>query len=115
MKIRQGVGLISIQRRTIDTRNRGIGLGDLAWVFTKITGLAILSNRWHKWRGTFCGCQARRKKWNQVRLMSPIAFAWERNLCWSPEKIKLSKPGQAVHAPIMPEELFGEEHLEEVI
>ncbi len=101
-QIRQGMNKQSKALRTINTRNRGIGLGDLFSLVTTFTGVGYAWKKWHIYRGTMCGCQARRRRLNQVRFMSPIAFAWEKDLCPGCKDYELAKPGDEVHPPIKP-------------
>jgi len=50
-----------------------IGLGDAFAAFTWVTGIGYIWKRWHAWRGTGCGCAARRHRWNMIRMRLPIA------------------------------------------
>ena len=51
----------------------GIGIGDIVYFFTYVTGVAWLVGRLA--RGKSCGCQGRRSRWNVYRLMWPIQVA----------------------------------------
>lgn len=42
------------------------GLGDLVFYITKYTGIQWIVHKFHKATGFECGCQRRRKKWNQA-------------------------------------------------
>jgi hypothetical protein len=43
-------------------------LGDLVYYITKYTGIKWLVNKYHKIRGTECGCDDRRKSWNEIKI-----------------------------------------------
>lgn len=58
---------------TVGFKARSIGLGDVFAAFTWVTGISYVWKRWHAWRGTGCGCAARRHRWNLIRIRLPIA------------------------------------------
>jgi hypothetical protein len=43
-------------------------LGDLIYYITKYTGIKWIVKKYHKIRGTECGCDERRKKWNEIKI-----------------------------------------------
>ncbi len=49
-------------------------LGDLVYYITKYTGIKWLVNKYHKIRGTECGCDDRRKSWNEIKIKR-----WQKN------------------------------------
>ena len=43
-------------------------LGDLIYYITKYTGIKYLVDSWHKYYGTKCNCDDRRKKLNRLKI-----------------------------------------------
>lgn len=113
MQVRQGMRATTKSMKAYETRNRGIGLGDLVWIVTTFTGARFLVEAWHRRRGTWCGCQSRRRRWNQFRIMSPIGLALERDIIGGFHSGARDAEAPPPH-PIPPEALFGPEHFEEV-
>lgn len=115
--IRQGMRKTTKAMRAFETRNRGIGLGDLVWIVTTCTGIRFVVEKWKRFSGTYCGCQTRREKLNGIRFMSPIGFGFMSTI--APRVPAGQSRQRAENAgppprPIPPEALFGPEHFEEV-
>ena len=115
--IRQGMRQTTKATRAYETRNRGIGLGDLVWVVTTCTGIRFVVEKWKRFSGTSCGCQTRRQKLNGIRFMSPIGFGFLGTIAPprpAGETVHRAEDPARKNGPIKPEALFGPEHFEEV-
>ncbi len=116
--IRQGMRNTTRATKAFETRNRGVGLGDLVWVFTTCTGIRFVVERWKKFSGTYCGCQSRREKLNGIRFMSPIGFGFMNTIAprlpRGKDKNNGTEPVGPSRSPVPPEALFGPSYFEEV-
>lgn len=52
----------------------GVGLGDLFAQLTRWSGIHAVWQWRSRRTGKPCGCAARRKRWNRIRLRSPVTF-----------------------------------------
>jgi hypothetical protein len=43
-------------------------LGNIIYFFTKYTGIKYIVDAWHKYKGTKCKCNDRRKKLNNIKI-----------------------------------------------
>ncbi len=43
-------------------------LGNIIYYITKYTGIKYLVDTWHKYKGTKCNCNYRRKKLNKIKI-----------------------------------------------
>tara|TARA_R100000935_G_scaffold11022_1_gene22063 strand:- start:1049 stop:1195 length:147 start_codon:yes stop_codon:yes gene_type:complete len=43
-------------------------LGNIVFYITKYTGIKYIVEKYHKFKGTKCNCEKRRKDWNEIKI-----------------------------------------------